>query len=385
MNIKITDSIKYIGVDDKDLDLFEGQYVVPNGVSYNSYLIKDEKIAVLDTVDSRATDTWLEKLDGELEGKKVDYLVVSHLEPDHSYNIKLLCEKYPDMKLIGNQKTFAFLPQFFNIDEFEKRKVLVNDGDEIVLGQHTLKFAMAPMVHWPEVMVTYEKKEKVLFSADAFGKFGTLDIAEEWESEARRYYFNIVGKYGIQVQALLNKATELEIKMICPLHGPILDKNIEYYVDMYNTWSQYIPEEDGILIVAASMHGNTFEAMKELKRMLIEKSDKEVKLIDLVREDLSEVISQAFKYKTLVLAAPTYNAELFPLMEHFLRELKGKGYKNRKIAFVENGTWAPMANKLMMDIVTQMKDMEVVMPQVTIRTKLNEETRQKLEELAEVL
>lgn len=385
MNIKITDSIKYIGVDDKDLDLFEGQYVVPNGVSYNSYLIKDEKIAVLDTVDSRATDTWLEKLDGELEGKKVDYLVVSHLEPDHSYNIKLLCEKYPDMKLIGNQKTFAFLPQFFNIDEFEKRKVLVNDGDEIVLGQHTLKFAMAPMVHWPEVMVTYEKKEKVLFSADAFGKFGTLDIAEEWESEARRYYFNIVGKYGIQVQALLNKATELEIKMICPLHGPILDKNIEYYVDMYNTWSQYIPEEDGILIVAASMHGNTFEAMKELKRMLIEKSDKEVKLIDLVREDLSKVISQAFKYKTLVLAAPTYNAELFPLMEHFLRELKGKGYKNRKIAFVENGTWAPMANKLMMDIVTQMKDMEVVMPQVTIRTKLNEETRQKLEELAEVL
>lgn len=380
---KVTENIKYIGVDDKNIDLFESQYVVPNGISYNSYLIKDEKNVVMDTVDKRATDKWLENLERELQGEKVDYLVILHLEPDHSSNIALLCEKYPDMKLIGNNKTFAFLPQFFDIPNLDERKIVVKENDSICIGKHTLKFYMAPMVHWPEVMVAYEETNKILFSADAFGKFGTLDTDEEWLCEARRYYFNIVGKYGVQVQALLKKAAMLDIKMICPLHGPILKENLSYYINKYDIWSKYEPEDDGVFIAYASIHGNTAEAAKKMAEILKDKGAKKVVVSDLSREDMAECIEDSFRYDKIILAASSYNAGVFPPMEQFLRLIKDKNYQNRKIGIIENGTWAPSAGKTMLGIINEMKNITVVQPQVTIKTTLKEDTIKELENLAE--
>ncbi len=380
---KISKDIIYIGADDKTIDLFESQYVVPNGISYNSYLIKDEKIVIMDTIDKRKTDEWLENLENALEGKKPDYLVISHLEPDHAYNIELIAKKYPDMKLIGNEKTFAFIPQFFDIPDLEERKVVVKEGEEIKIGKHTLQFFMAPMVHWPEVMVTYEKYEKILFSADGFGKFGALDTDEDWDCEARRYYFNIVGKYGVQVQSLLKKASTLDIKMICPLHGPILKENLSHYINKYDIWSSYKAEDDGVFIAYASIHGNTREAVEEFAKMLKEKGAKKVVLSDLARCDMAEAIEDAFRYDKIVFASSSYNFGVFPPMEQFLNHLKGKNYQNRKIGIIENGTWAPTAGKCIKEIVDSMKDIQICDPMITIRSRLNESTRKELEVLAE--
>lgn len=382
-DITISKDIIYIGADDKDIDLFESQYVVPNGISYNSYVIKDEKNVIMDTIDKRKTDEWMQKLENALAGEKPDYLVISHLEPDHAYNIERLAKKYPEMKLIGNEKTFAFLPQFFEIPDLEARKIVVKEGDELAIGNHTLQFFMAPMVHWPEVMVTYEKTEKILFSADGFGKFGSLDTDEDWTCEARRYYFNIVGKYGMQVQALLKKLAGLEIKMICPLHGPILKENLAFYIQKYDIWSSYEPEDDGVLIAYASIHGNTADSAHELAQILEEKGAKKVVLTDLARDDMAEAISNAFRYDKIILAASSYNFGVFPPMEQFLRHLAGKNYQNRKIGIVENGTWAPTAGKCMKEIVETMKNITICDTIVTIRSRLNEESRTKLEALAE--
>lgn len=381
--IEISKDIRYIGADDKTIDLFESQYIVPNGISYNSYLIKDEKNVVMDTIDRRKTDEWLENLEKELNGEEVDYLVVSHLEPDHAYNIEVLSKKYPNMKIIGNSKTFAFLPQFFNIESLEKRKIEVKEGDTLNFGKHTLQFIMAPMVHWPEVMMEYEQTEKILFTADAFGKFGTLDCDEDWACEARRYYFNIVGKYGMQVQSLLKKVSNLEINTICPLHGPILKENLGYYIEKYDIWSSYKPEDEGIFIACSSIHGNTLEAMAFLKDYLSKKTGKKVVLSDITRCDMAEAIEDAFRYDTLIVASSSYNFGLFPKMEEFLNHLKGKNYQNRKIAIIENGTWAPSAGKCMKEIISEMKDIKLYEPIVTIKSKLNEDTKQNLVDLAE--
>lgn len=382
MKVTISDSIKYIGVDDKTIDLFESQYVVPNGVSYNSYLILDEKIAVMDTVDKRKTDEWLKNLETELCGKTPDYLVISHLEPDHSSNIKVLLEKYPNVKLVGNAKTFNMLPQFFDIDLTDKT-ITVKEGDTLDLGAHKLTFAMAPMVHWPEVMVEYESTEKVLFSADGFGKFGALDTDEDWACEARRYYFNICGKYGTQVQALLKKAAALDIKTICPLHGPILTENLSYHIGLYDTWSKYEAETDGIFIAYASIHGNTEKAALKLYDILKEKTDKKISIADLSRTDLAEDIEDAFRYSKMVLAAPTYDGGIFPIMNDFLHHLKIKGYKNRKVAIVENGSWGPMAGKIMKEYMESMKDIEICPTTVTIRSAMKDENVTQLEALAD--
>ena len=382
-DIKISNDIIYIGADDKDIDLFESQYIVPNGISYNSYLIKDEKIAIMDTIDKRKTQEWLENLEKALEGRKPDYLVVSHMEPDHAANIKTLIEKYPNIKIVSNNKTFAFIPQFFDIPDLEDRKIEVKEGDTLDLGKHKLKFIMAPMVHWPEVMMEYEETEKILFAADAFGKFGALDIEEEWDCEARRYYFNIVGKYGVQVQAVLKKADNLDIKTICPLHGPILKDNLEHYLKLYDIWSSYKPESEGIFIACSSIHGNTMDAAKELKNILEQKGAKKVVLSDLAREDFAECIEDAFRYGKIILASSTYNMGIFSPMEQFLHHLKGKNYQNRKVGIIENGTWSPNAAKCMKEILEQMKDIEIIEPVVTIKSTLNDESREKLNELAE--
>lgn len=381
-DITISKDIVYIGADDKEIELFESQYHVPNGISYNSYLIKDEKIAIMDTIDRRKTDEWLINLEKALEGRSPDYLVISHLEPDHAYNIENVANKYPEMKLVGNEKTFAFLPQFFEISNLEERKVIVKEGDTLNLGTHILQFIMAPMVHWPEVMMEYEQTEKILFSADAFGKFGTLDTEEDWDCEARRYYFNIVGKYGLQVQGVLKKAAALDIKTICPLHGPILKENLNHYIEKYDIWSSYKPENDGVFIACSSIHGNTLEAAKELKTMLEKRGAKKVVFCDLPREDMAEAIEDAFRYDKVILASSSYNFGLFPVMEEFLNHLKGKNYQNRKIGIVENGTWAPTAGKCMKEIIAQMKDINLIEPMVTIRSRLNEESRKVLEDLA---
>ena len=382
-DIEITNTIKYIGVDDRDIDLFESQYIVPNGVSYNSYLIKDEKNVVMDTVDNRATEEWISNLKEELNGDKVDYLVISHLEPDHSSNIQNLINLYPNMKIIGNSKTFDLLPQFFNIEDLEDKKIVVKEGEIIDLGIHKLQFFMAPMVHWPEVMVTYEQTEKILFTADGFGKFGALDTDEDWACEARRYYFNIVGKYGMQVQSLLKKASNLDIKIICPLHGPILKENLGYYIDKYNIWSSYMPEDDGVLIAYASIHGNTGEAAKELSRILEKKGAKKIVVSDLASEDMAEIIEDAFRYDKIILASSSYNMGIFPPMEQFLHHLAGKNYQNRKIGIIENGTWSPSAAKCMKEIISSMKNITLCDTIVTIKTKLNNDSRLKLEELAD--
>lgn len=382
MEIKISDSIKYIGVDDKDIDLFESQYVVPNGISYNSYVILDEKVVVMDTVDKRKTDEWLANLEKALDGRTPDYLVISHLEPDHASNIGLLAEKYPQMKLVGNQKTFAFLPQFFSFD-LADRTVTVAEGDTLDIGEHKLTFAMAPMVHWPEVMVTYESTEKVLFSADGFGKFGALDTDEDWACEARRYYFNICGKYGVQVQSLLKKASALDIKTICPLHGPILTENLSYYINLYDVWSKYEPETDGVFIAYASIHGNTKTAALKLYDILKSKTDKKIAIADLSRSDMAENVEDAFRYSRMVVAASTYDGGVFPVMNDFLHHLAIKAYKNRKVGIVENGTWAPMSGKVMRGYLESMKNIEIVPTAVTIRSVITEENISQLEQLAD--
>ena len=384
-NITISDDIKYIGVDDKDIELFENQYAVPNGISYNSYVIIDEKIAILDTIDERKTNEWLENLDKALNGRLPDYLIISHMEPDHAYNIGTIAQKYPNMKMVGNNKTFAFLPQFFEISNLEERKIEVKDGDKLDLGKHKLHFIMAPMIHWPEVMMTYEEYEKILFSADGFGKFGTLDTEEDWDNEARRYYFNIVGKYGVQVQSLLKKVNTLDIQTICPLHGLILKDNLSYYIEKYNVWSKYEVESEGIYIACASIHGNTFKVCEHLKKILEEKGNNKVVVADLSKEDFSKAIADSFRYGKVIFAASTYNMEMFSPMRNLLLDLKEKNYQNRRVGIIENGTWAPNSAKGMKDILSTMKNIEIVEPIVTIRSTLKETDIEKLNELAEAI
>lgn len=383
-DVTITDNIVYIGADDKDLDLFESQYVIPNGVSYNSYVILDEKVTVMDTVDARRREEWLGNLEKALAGRTVDYLVVSHMEPDHAANIQVLAEKYPNMQVVGNAKTFPMLQQFFDID-LTGRTVVVKEGDTLNLGSHELTFVMAPMVHWPEVMVSYEKSEKILFSADGFGKFGALDAEEDWACEARRYYFNIVGKYGAQVQALLKKAANLDIAMICPLHGPILKENLRYYLGKYETWSSYQPEDEGILVAYASIHGNTKKAAIKMKEILEAKGAKKVAIADLSRDDMAEAIEDAFRYDKMVLAAATYDGGVFPCMEDFLHHLKSKNFQKRTVALMENGSWAPMAAKNMKCILEQMKEITICDKVVSIKSTMKEATIPEMEALADEL
>lgn len=383
-NITITDSILYVGVDDEDLDLFESQYIIPNGVSYNSYVILDDKITIMDTVDARKTEEWLSNVDAALAGREPSYLVVSHMEPDHAANIQRLAEKYPQLQVVGNAKTFAMIPQFFDMD-LTDRQVVVKEGDTLNLGRHTLQFIMAPMVHWPEVMVAYEQSEKILFSADAFGKFGTLDTDEAWTCEARRYYFNIVGKYGAQVQALLKKAATLDIQMICSLHGPILKEDLGYYIGKYDIWSKYEPEDEGVFIAYASIHGNTAKAAKELVKMLEEKGVKRVAIADLSRDDMAEAVEDAFRHDRLVLAASTYDGGLFPCMEDFLHHLRAKNFQKRKVALMENGSWAPQAAKKMREILEGMKEIEILEPIVTIKSTMKEDTKKVMAELVDCL
>ncbi|WP_461812586.1 FprA family A-type flavoprotein [Faecalimonas sp.] len=382
--IKITDTIKYIGANDKTLDLFESQYVIPNGVSYNSYVILDEKVTVMDTVDARATEEWLANLENVLDGRLVDYLVVSHMEPDHAANIQRLIEKYPNMQVVGNMKTFNMISQFFTVN-LEGRKVVVKEGDTLNIGSHTLQFFMAPMVHWPEVMVTYEQSEKILFSADGFGKFGALDVEDKWTCEARRYYFNIVGKYGVQVQNLLKKVAKLDVEMICPLHGPVLKENLAYYIDKYNTWSSYDPEDEGVLVVYASIHGNTATAAKKMAEILCEKGVSKVQVMDLSRDDMSEAIEDAFRYDKLVVASATYDNGVFPCMEDFLAHLKAKNYQKRKVALIENGSWAPTAARQMKAVLEGMKAVEICDTVVTIKSVMNEDNIRSMEKAADEL
>ena len=381
MNVmNISENIFCIGTSDNETKLFESQYVLQNGMSYNSYVIKDEKTVILDTVDESVTETWLDSLEEILGDKEPDYLIVSHMEPDHAYNIGLITKKYPNMKIVGNTFTFNIMSNFFDIDLTE-RKILVKEGDVLDIGKHKLQFFMAPMVHWPEVMVTYEQTEKVLFSADAFGKFGSLDVEDEWLPEARRYYIGIVGKYGMQVQALLNKATSLDIKMICPLHGPILKENLGYYIDKYKTWSSYEPEEDGVFIACSSIYGNTMDAANILAELLKQNGEKEVVVFDLARGDWAEAVANAFKYSKLVVAASSYNAGLVPPMEHFLGRLKERNYQKRTVGIIENGSWAPSAGKCMKNILSEMKDLNIVEPMITIKSRMKEENMEQMKEL----
>ena len=380
----VTDNVKYIGVDDKDIDLFESQYVVPEGVSYNSYVIMDEKITVMDTVDARATEEWVSNLKEVLGDKSPEYLVVSHLEPDHAANIQKVAEMYPGMKIVGNAKTFQMLPQFFDFD-LTDRTVTVKEGDELSIGSHTLQFFMAPMVHWPEVMVTYEKSEKILFSADGFGKFGAINSDEEddWACEARRYYFNIVGKYGAQVQALLKKASGLDIAIICPLHGPVLKEDLGYYINKYDVWSSYEPEDKGVLVAYASIHGNTAKAAKACAEMFENKGVEKLELFDLSRDDMAEAIEAAFRYDRMVIASATYDGGLFPVMEDFLAHLKSKNYQKRKVALIENGSWAPVAAKKMADMLESMKNIEICEKRVSIKSVMKEADKAAIEEIVD--
>lgn len=382
----VSDSVKYIGVDDTDIDLFESQYPVPDGVSYNSYVILDDKIAVMDTVDERKTDEWFSNLTEVLEDRQPDYLVISHLEPDHSSNIERLAVRYPDMKFVGNAKTFQMLPQFFDMD-FSERSLVVKEGEELSLGTHKLVFYMAPMVHWPEVMVTYEAAEKILFSADGFGKFGAIGLTKDkdWACEARRYYFNIVGKYGGPVQQLLKKAAGLDINMICPLHGPVLKDNLGYYIGLYDIWSRYEPENKGVLIAYASIHGNTAKAAHELADMLKKAGEDKVVVSDLSREDMAEVIEDAFRYDRMILCAASYDGGVFPCMQDFLLRLQSKAYQNRTVGMVENGSWAPCAARVMRNIVDTFKNITVVEPVVTIKSTVKESDKAALSSLAQAI
>lgn len=380
----ITDKVYYVGVNDKTLDLFEGQYVLPNGVSYNSYVIMDEKIAIMDMVDRREAKQWFINLSEVLGDKQPDYLIISHLEPDHSANLSEVLEKYPDIQIVSNEKLFGMLPQFFDVD-ISNRKVAVKEGDTLSLGSHELHFVMAPMVHWPEVMVTYESTDKILFSADGFGKFGALDVEEDWACEARRYYFNIVGKYGMPVQTLLKKAATLDIEIICPLHGPILSENLEYYIGLYQTWSSYEPEDKGVFIAYASMHGNTKQAALKLAELLKEQGVEKVAMADLAREDMAECLEDAFRYDRLVVACPTYDGAIMPVMQDFIYHLKVKTYQKRTVGIIENGSWAPMAGKIMREQFEAMKDVTVLTEQVTVRSSLKQSNYEELEALAKAL
>lgn len=380
-DIRISDSIKYVGVSSHDIDLFEGQYAVPNGMAYNSYIIMDDKIAVIDTADAEVSEPWMENVKKALDGRTPDYLVVQHLEPDHSANIKSLVEMYPDVRLVCTAKAKAMLPQFADIDT--EKVTAVGEGDTLELGSHTLKFVLAPMVHWPEVMVTYECSERVLFSADAFGKFGALDAEEDWTCEARRYYFNIVGKYGKTVQALLKKASGLDIAVICPLHGPVLTDTIPEVLRLYHIWSSYEPEDKGVFIAYASIYGNTASAAQEMKKRLEEKGCPKVAVADLARDDMAECVEDAFRYSALLCMASSYDGGVFTPMADFLHRLKIKAFQNRKVAFVENGSWAPSAAKTMKAEIEQMSNITVVGDTVTIKTKVKAADREAMEKLAE--
>ena len=379
----ITEKIKYIGVDHTDIDLFESQYVVPNGVSYNSYLILDEKVAIMDTVDPRKSEEWMANLDAALEGRTPDYLVVQHLEPDHAGTIDKVLEKYPAMQVVASDKAVKMMPQFFFTTRFEGRVIGVKEGGSLSLGGRTLHFVMAPMVHWPEVMVSYDSTDKVLFSADGFGKFGALCHEEEWACEARRYYFNICGKYGAPVQTLLKKAATLDIKIICPLHGPVLTENLGYYLNLYDMWSSYTPEVDGVLVAYASIHGNTGEAAKKFADILRAKGVSNVAVMDLAREDMSEAVEAAFMYSKLVVAAASYDSDVFPPMHDFLHHLAIKNYCNRRIGIIENGSWAPSAGRAMRNIIDRFKGVEVIEDVVTIMSRLKPEDVPALERLAD--
>jgi len=382
--MEITKDIKYIGVNDHDIDLFEGQYMVENGMSYNSYVILDEKTAVLDTVDARFTKDWLGNLEKTLNSRKPDYLIIQHMEPDHSANIMNFMNAYPDTVIVSSMPSFTMMKQFFGTD-FSDRRIIVKEKDTLSLGKHILSFVAAPMVHWPEVIVTYDSYDKVLFSADAFGKFGALDAEEEWACEARRYYFGIVGKYGMQVQGLLKKAAALDIQMICPLHGPVLKENLEYYLNLYNTWSSYSSETEGIMIAYTSVYGNTKKAAELLSDKLRAKGCPKVVVADLAREDMAECVEDAFRYGKLVLATITYNAGIFPFMREFIHELTEKNYQNRTVAFIENGSWAPLASKTMRTMLEGCKNISFAENNVTIRSALSEESLAKLDALAEEL
>lgn len=382
--MEITKDIKYIGVNDHDIDLFEGQYAVPAGMAYNSYVIKDEKIAVMDTVDAHFGEQWLANLRDALNGRAPDYLVVQHMEPDHSANIAAFAQAYPDATIVASAKAFTMMKNFFGTDYAERRTV-VGDGDTLPLGKHTLTFVTAPMVHWPEVIVTYDSRDKVLFSADGFGKFGALDTEEDWACEASRYYFGIVGKYGAQVQALLRKASALDIAMICPLHGPVLTENLGYYLGLYNTWSSYTPENCGVLIAYTSVYGNTKAAAELLAERLRERGCEKVVLTDLARSDMAEAVEDAFRYDRLVLATTTYNAELFPFMREFISELTERGYRGRKVGLVENGSWAPMAAKVMRGMLEGCKDITFTDTTVRILSALSEESRAAIDAMADEL
>ena len=381
----ITTDIKYIGVDDLDLDLFESQYIVPNGISYNSYLIEDEKLTVMDTVDLRKSDDWWRNLEEALNGRTPSYLVVQHMEPDHAGNIARMLERFPNMIIVASDRAIKMLPQFFEGVDFEGKTLAVKEGDTLCLGKHTLQFIMAPMVHWPEVMVTYDQTDKVLFSADAFGKFGALAHDEEWACEARRYYFNICGKYGAQVQALLKKVAALPVEIICPLHGPVLSEDLGYYIGLYDTWSKYEVETDGVFIAFASIHGGTAEAARKLADILREKGAKKVSVADLSRDDMAEAVEDAFRMGRLVVAAASYDANVFPPMHDFLHHLQLKGYQKRRVGVVENGSWAPCAGRIMTGMLEQMKDIEIVQPMVTIRSRMKQADIPALEALAEAM
>ncbi|MGN0321287.1 MAG: FprA family A-type flavoprotein [Lachnospira sp.] len=385
MSITITDSVKYIGVDDTTLDLFESQYPVPEGVSYNSYLIMDEKTALMDTVDKRGMQQWEKNLTDALGDRQLDYVVVQHMEPDHAGSLARLIELFPDVTVVGNAKTFVMINQFFENIAI-KNSLTVKEGDTLDLGSHSLNFVMAPMVHWPEVMVTYESSEKILFSADAFGKFGALSLTADetdWACEARRYYFNIVGKYGAPVQTLLKKAAALDIKTICPLHGPILSENLDYYINLYNTWSSYEPESKGVFIAYASIHGNTAHVAETFAKLLRDKGEEKVVVTDLSRCDIAEAVEDAFRYDRMVLAAASYDAGVFPVMQEFLHHLQAKAYQNRTVGLIENGSWAPTAAKTMRGILETMKNVSILEPVVTIKSSLKESDMPSLNELAD--
>ena len=383
--MEITSSIKYVGVDDLDIDLFESQYVVPEGMAYNSYIILDEKVAIMDTVDARKDAEWWAIIESVLAGRTPDYLVVQHVEPDHASLIAEVLEKYPHLKVVATAKAVQMMPQFFPAADFADRTIAVKEGDTLSLGSHTLQFFVAPMVHWPEVMVSYEQSEKVLFSADGFGKFGALCNGGSWDCEARRYYFNICGKYGVQVQALLKKAATLDINIICPLHGPVLTENLGHYIGLYDTWSKYEPETEGVFVAYASIHGGTGVAAERLAEMLRDKGAPKVVVTDLSRCDMAEAVEDAFRYSHMVVCAASYDADVFPPMHDFLHHLKIKNFQNRKVAIMENGSWAPTAGRVMRGMLEGMKNIEIVEPMVTIRSRMKEDDLPAMAELADNL
>lgn len=385
MNVQITNDIKYIGVDDTTLDLFESQYIIPNGISYNSYLIIDDKIAIMDTADQRMRNEWLANLEKALEGRTPSYLIVHHMEPDHGGNIATVIEKYPDIKIVASSRAIQMLPQFFDGIDFSDNVIAVNENDTLALGHHTLQFFAAPMVHWPEVIMTYDSTDKVIFSADGFGKFGALSHDEDWDCEARRYYFNICGKYGAQVQAVLKKLSALDIKHICPLHGPVLSENLGHYIGLYDIWSKYEAETDGVFIAYASIYGGTATAAQKMAEILRAKGAKKVSVADLSRDDMAEAVEDAFRMNRLVVAAASYDGSVFPVMHDFIHHLQLKSYQNRRVGIIENGSWAPCAGKVMRTMLEQMKQIEIVEPMVTIRSRMKSSDIPALETLADSL